>query len=342
MVTIFSSAGESIARNCHVVLEMAMNDPEDERRLAGEELAAHVGERVDVALASLLGRSRSRAQALLKSGAVRLEAASTPVEASYKLRSADVLVLRPEKADEDNDAIASPRGEAIALDILYEDDALLALNKQPGLVVHPAAGHRTGTLVNALVHHLGAKLAPRSGAERAGLVHRLDKDTSGVILIAKSDAAHEKLAAAFAGREVRKFYRALCWGKFRRQTGSLRESIGRHRVHRQKMTVLKTGGRAAHTDYRVLAQGTAGAEVECELHTGRTHQIRVHLAHLGHPVWGDAVYGRPHPLAGGFEPKRQMLHAARIEIAHPLTGKPFRVEAPLPADYVESRRRLLA
>jgi 23S rRNA pseudouridine1911/1915/1917 synthase len=342
MVTILSSAGESIAGNCHVVVEMAMNDTEDEQRWGGEELATHVGERVDVALAVLLGRSRSRVQMLLKAGAVRLEAAAAPIEASYKLRLADVLVVRPGNPGRDDDDTESPRGEAIALDILYEDDALLALNKQPRLVVHPAAGHRTGTLVNALVHHLGVQSVTRGGAGRAGLVHRLDKDTSGVILIAKSDAAHEKLAAAFAGREVRKFYRALCWGTFRRQTGSLRESIGRHRVHRQKMTVLKTGGRAAHTDYRVLTQGTAGAEVECELHTGRTHQIRVHLAHLSHPVWGDAVYGRLHPLADGFEPKRQMLHAARIEIAHPLTGKPLRVEAPLPADYVESRKRLLA
>jgi 23S rRNA pseudouridine1911/1915/1917 synthase len=215
------------------------------------------------------------------------------------------------------------------------------VNTQPGLVVHPAAGHRSGTLVNALVHHLGAGLASRGGAQRLGLVHRLDKDTSGVILIAKTDLAHEKLAAAFASREVRKIYRALCWGMFRRRSGSLREAIGRHRVHRQKMAVLKMGGREARTDYRVLAQGQLGAEVECELHTGRTHQIRVHLAHLGHPIWGDQVYGRTHILGDDFAPARQMLHAARIEIAHPITGKTLRVEAPLPVDYVESSARLL-
>ena len=310
-------------------------------RFSREDLAPHVGGRVDVALATLLGQSRSRAQALLKAEAVRLESDPSPVEASYRLRAADILLVcrRPEFPADPGEP---PRGEAIALEILYEDDALLALNKQAGLVVHPAAGHRSGTLVNALVHHLGARLAARGGTDRLGLVHRLDKDTSGVILIAKTDAAHERLAAAFAGREVRKFYRALCWGRFRRPSGSLRESIGRHRVHRQKMTVLKTGGRAAHTDYRVLAKSAHGAEVECELHTGRTHQIRVHLAHLGHPIWGDQVYGRPHPLADGFEPARQMLHAARIEVAHPLTGQTLRVEAPLPADYVESRERLLA
>jgi 23S rRNA pseudouridine1911/1915/1917 synthase len=320
---------------------MAINDEAMEVRFSREDLAPHVGGRVDVALAALLGRSRSRAQALLKTGAVRLEAASAIVEASYQLRPADVLLVRRDRevqADPDE----APQGEAIALEILYEDEALLALNKQPGLVVHPAAGHRSGTLVNALVHHLGARLASRGGTDRLGLVHRLDKDTSGVILIAKTDAAHEQLASAFAEREVRKFYRALCWGRFRRQSGSLRESIGRHRVHRQKMTVLKSGGRAAHTDYRLVTQGRNGAEVECELHTGRTHQIRVHLAHLGHPIWGDPVYGRPHPLADGFEPVRQMLHAVRIEVAHPLTGRALRVDAPLPTDYVESRGRLLA
>jgi 23S rRNA pseudouridine1911/1915/1917 synthase len=129
---------------------------------------------------------------------------------------------------------------------------------------------------------------------------------------------------------------------FRRATGELRQPIGRHRVHRQKMTVLKTGGREAHTDYRVLTQGRYGAEVECVLHTGRTHQIRVHLAHLLHPIWGDLIYGRPHPLADGFQPGRQMLHAALLEIAHPLTGQPLRLEASLPADYRAAREKLMA
>ena len=316
-----------------------MNEDVSKLRFSAEELAPRVGQRLDVALAALLDLSRTRAQALLKAGGVHLESGTAPAEASYKLRAGDALVIRrPDAVPAKENA---PLGEDIALEILYEDEALLALNKQPGLVVHPAAGHRSGTLVNALVHHLGDRLAARGGSERLGLVHRLDKDTSGVILIAKTDAAHEKLAAAFAGRAVGKFYRALCWGTFRRGSGSLRDAIGRHRVHRQKMTVLKTGGRAAHTDYRVLTQGAHGAEVECELHTGRTHQIRVHLAHLGHPVWGDQVYGRAHLLGDGFAPARQMLHAARIEVAHPLTGRPLRVEAPLPADYAEARKRLL-
>jgi 23S rRNA pseudouridine1911/1915/1917 synthase len=234
-------------------------------------------------------------------------------------------------------------GEAIPLEIIYEDDALLALNKQPGLVVHPAAGHWSGTLVNALIHHCGARLAGRGGPERLGIVHRLDKDTSGVILIAKTDQAHERLSEAFARREVKKIYRALCRGVFRRASGECRGAIGRHPVHRQKMAVPKNPerGRAAWTDYRVLKQGRLGAEVECLLHTGRTHQIRVHLSHLGHPIWGDTLYGRRAPV-DGFYPARQMLHAARIEIAHPLTGKPLRLEAPLPEDYAAGRAILLS
>ncbi len=307
--------------------------------LEGEEARAHVGQRLDVIVAAVLGRSRNHAQSLLRQGCVELDPSRGRVQGSSRLKAGDRLIIRAparEPAPENE-----PAGEAIPLDIVYEDEALLALNKPPGLVVHPAVGHRTGTLVNALVHHRGAQLARRGGGERAGLVHRLDKDTSGLMLIAKTEEAHEKLGKAFAEREVRKFYRALCWGVFRRASGECREAIGRHRVHRQKMTVLKTGGRAAHTDYRVLAQGALGAEVECLLHTGRTHQIRVHLAHLRHPIWGDHVYGRPHALADGFEPARQMLHAARLEIAHPVTGRALQLEAPLPADYAAARARLL-
>jgi 23S rRNA pseudouridine1911/1915/1917 synthase len=271
---------------------------------------------------------------------VDIQPASAKAEPSYRLRAGDSLTVRPGPV---TPVAANLTGEAIPLNIIYEDDALIALNKQPGLVVHPAAGHWSGTLVNALIHHCGAQLAGRGGQERLGIVHRLDKDTSGLMLIAKTDEVHERLARAFAQREVKKTYRALCWGVFRRASGECRGAIGRHPVHRKKMAVLKNvgRGRAAWTDYRVLQQAKAGAEVECLLHTGRTHQIRVHLGHLGNPVWGDSVYGSPHPLADGFSPPRQMLHAALLEIAHPLTGKPLRLEAPLPEDYVASRARLL-
>jgi 23S rRNA pseudouridine1911/1915/1917 synthase len=315
-----------------------MNSSAPSLVIAGEKMRAFAGQRLDVVVASILERSRNHAQSLLRRGLVELHPHGEKAEPSYRIRPGDTLAIHPESEPAPAN---EPAGEAIPLEIVYEDDALLALNKQPGLVVHPAAGHRTGTLVNALVHHRGQGLARRAGGERLGLVHRLDKDTSGLLLIAKTDLVHERLTAAFAAREVRKFYRALCWGAFRRASGECLGAIGRHRVHRQKMMVLKTGGRASHTDYRVLAQGGSGAEVECLLHTGRTHQIRVHLAHLLHPVWGDLVYGRHRPLADGFEPARQMLHAARLEILHPVTGRPLKLEAPLPGDYLESRKRLL-
>jgi 23S rRNA pseudouridine1911/1915/1917 synthase len=317
-----------------------MNSDDKTVSIGADELAAHAGRRLDAFLAERLGRSRMHAQSLLKRGLVKLDPHPEKVRASHRLRAGDSLTIAeaPEEPSE-----GAPVGEAIPLRILFEDDWLLALDKPPGIVVHPSAGHRTGTIVNALVHHLGGHLAQRGGMNRPGLVHRLDKDTSGVLIIAKSDAAHEQLARAFAQREARKVYRALCWGKFRRLSGECREAIGRHPIHRQKMAVAKAEGRgrASWTDYRVRQAGAQGTEVECVLHTGRTHQIRVHLAHLGHPVWGDLVYGRAHPLKDGFTPARQMLHAELLEIAHPQTDKLLRLEAKLPDDFVEARRRIL-
>jgi 23S rRNA pseudouridine1911/1915/1917 synthase len=306
--------------------------------LSDEKMRPFVGQRLDVFLAAALQRSRTHVQALLKERLIHLQPASAKAQSSYRLRAGDTVMVgsRPEMPVE-----AQPSGEAIPLEIIYEDDALLAINKQPGLVVHPAAGHWSGTLVNALIHHCGSHLAGRGGEQRLGIVHRLDKDTSGLMLVAKTDEAHERLAHAFAEREVKKVYRALCWGVFRRASGELRGAIGRHPVHRKKMAVPKDAerGRAAWTDYRVLKQGRHGAEVECVLHTGRTHQIRVHLSHLGDPIWGDTLYGRRAPVSE-FYPARQMLHAARIEIAHPLTDKPLLLEAPLPEDYSVAREIL--
>jgi len=305
-----------------------------------EEVRPFVGQRLDVFLAAVLQRSRTQVQSLLKQGLVYLQPAAAKAQASYRLRAGDTVTVEPSPIAPVD---AEPSGEAIPLDIIYEDSALIALNKQPGLVVHPAVGHWSGTLVNALIHHCGAQLAGRGGQERLGIVHRLDKDTSGLMLVAKTDEVHERLAAAFAAREVKKTYRALCLGVFRRASGECRGAIGRHAVHRKKMHVPKNPekGRAAWTDYRVLKQSKLGAEVECLLHTGRTHQIRVHLSHLGHPIWGDTLYGKRTPI-NDFYPARQMLHAARIEIAHPLTGKPLRLEAPLPEDYAASRALLLS
>jgi len=345
--------GFSIREKCHVWVQIAivetMKTFSDTRSISEEEVRRHVGERLDVFLAAILQRSRTQVQALLKQGLVHLipggsdsvptHSAPAKGNASYRLRAGDTVTVDPSPVAPIE---AEPSGEDIPLDIIYEDDALLALNKQPGLVVHPAAGHWSGTLVNALIHHCGAQLAGRGGQERLGIVHRLDKDTSGLMLIAKTDEAHEKLGEAFARREVKKIYRALCWGVFRRASGECRGAIGRHPVHRKKMAVPKNPerGRTAWTDYRVLQQGKLGAEVECVLHTGRTHQIRVHLSHLGHPIWGDTLYGRRAPV-DGFYPARQMLHAARIEIAHPLTGKLLKLEANLPEDYAAARDLLL-
>jgi 23S rRNA pseudouridine1911/1915/1917 synthase len=305
-----------------------------------DETASHRGERLDVFLAAKLGRSRSQVQALLKRGGVTMEPASARSEASYRLRAGDGVTVEPEPEAARGPELA---GEAIPLEILYEDDAMLALNKQPGLVVHPAAGNWSGTLVNALIHHRGAQLAGRGGAERLGIVHRLDKDTSGVILIAKTDEAHEKLSRAFAERAMRKFYRALCRGVFRKASGEIRGPIGRDPRNRKKMAVIKNEHRSrdAWTDYRVLGQGKLGAEVECLLHTGRTHQIRAHLAHLGHPILGDALYGRARGTANEIPSARQMLHAARIELAHPITGASLKIEAPFPADFSAARKALI-
>jgi len=304
-----------------------------------EKGTAHAGQRLDVVVAAMLHRSRTQAQAAIKLGRVQLAPASAKSEASYRLREGDSVTIDPEA---EKPAAPSLSGEAIPLEILYEDDAMLALNKQPGLVVHPAVGNWSGTLVNALIHHRGAQLAGRGGAERLGIVHRLDKDTSGVILIAKTDEAHEKLSRAFADRAMKKFYRALCRGVFRKASGEIREPIGRHPRDRKKMAVIKNEhrSRSAWTDYRVLGQGKYDTEVECLLHTGRTHQIRVHLAFLGHPIWGDTVYGRTQGAANDLNPPRQMLHAARIELAHPITGNPLKIEAPLPADYLKCREAL--
>jgi len=307
--------------------------------LSEEAIAPFIGQRLDVSIAAALGRSRSHVQTLLKQELVQVSPVPPKLNASYHLRKGDSITIQ---AIAETSIDAEPTGEAIPLDILFEDEVLIAINKQPGLVVHPAAGHWSGTLVNALIHYRGAQLDQLGGLERVGIVHRLDKDTSGLMLIAKTNEAHEKLAESFAQREVKKLYQALCWGIFRRTSGECRGPIGRHPQQRKKMAVLKNAGRGrtAWTDYRVMKQGKQGAEVECTLHTGRTHQIRVHLSHLGHPIWGDTLYGQKHPLADGAYPPRQMLHAAHLEIAHPMTGKPLSFDAPLPEDYLAYRKRL--
>jgi 23S rRNA pseudouridine1911/1915/1917 synthase len=229
---------------------------------------------------------------------------------------------------EEPEVVASTmEGEDIALEILFEDEDLIVLNKPPGLVVHPGPGHSGGTLVNALLHHCGG-LSAIGGEERPGIVHRLDKETSGCIVAAKNDFTHQSLAMQFSERHVRKVYLALARGHVARRAGSITAPIGRHRVNRQKMAVDTRGeGREAHTDWRVLGELACGTLVECTLHTGRTHQIRVHLKYLGNPILGDELYGQ----RGNFT--RQMLHAWKLGFAHPRDGRALDFVAPVPEDF---------
>jgi 23S rRNA pseudouridine1911/1915/1917 synthase len=282
------------------------------------------GVRLDQFLAARVpALSRSRIQELIKSGHVQLNGRAT--KASARLRRGDALDL-----NEPPPTPATTQAEDIALDVLFEDDDLIVLNKPPGMVVHPAAGNWQGTLVNALLHHCRS-LSGIGGEQRPGIVHRLDKDTSGCLVVAKNDATHQALTRQFAGREVTKIYLALAVGKFRSATGIIEGAIGRHPVQRKKMTVLTNGrGRVATTSYRVLRELAAGTLVECTLHSGRTHQIRVHLKHLGHPLLGDEVYGK----RAGFP--RQMLHAWKLGFVHPRSGERVTFLSPIPPDFVEA------
>lgn len=291
---------------------------ETELRIAPEQ----AGMRLDLFLAAQLpSLSRSRVQALIKSGEVTLNSAG--VKPRAKLRTGDRVLVRQAAPEP-----VSTEAEDIPLDVLFEDEELIVINKAPGIVVHPAAGNWEGTLVNALLHHC-AGLSGIGGELRPGIVHRLDKETSGCLVAAKSDAAHHALARQFAGRTVTKVYLALAAGRLTRRSGAIEAPIGRHPVHRKRMTVLAAGrGRAARTDYRVLAEIDGDSLVECTLHTGRTHQVRVHLKHLGHPLLGDEVYGR----RGAFP--RHMLHAWKLGFAHPGSGAPLLFQAPVPADFV--------
>src|SRR6266480_3582407 len=218
--------------------------------------------------------------------------------------------------------------EAIPLEILFEDDDLIVINKSPGLVVHPGAGHREHTLVNALLNHC-ATLSGIGGKERPGIVHRLDKETSGCLVVAKNDATHRDLSKQFAARTVEKIYLALVIGKLPKTAGGIEETIGRHPVHRKRMSAATLRGRAAKTEYRVLRSSDRASLIECRLHSGRTHQIRVHLHHLRHPVLGDKVYAPR--LAWDFP--RQMLHAWKLGFRHPRTEEWKSFEAPLPDDF---------
>lgn len=306
------------------------------------------GARLDKVLASHLpALSRSRLKDLALAGAVAVNGVAA-ADPARKMRVGETITLTVPPA-----APAEPEGENIPLVIVHEDDDLIVIDKPAGLVVHPSAGHETGTLVNALIHHCGKSLSGINGVMRPGIVHRLDKDTSGLLVVAKNDRAHKALADQFAdhGRSgpLERRYLALCWGVPRHPQGTVDAAIGRSTVNREKMAVVaEDKGRFAITHYRVLetlpgADGKPVASlVECMLETGRTHQIRVHMAHLGHPLLGDETYG------AGFRTKtnlltpaardaleklgRQALHAAELGFEHAGSGEFLSFESDMPAD----------
>ncbi|MER8483236.1 RluA family pseudouridine synthase [Mesorhizobium sp. M1322] len=312
------------------------------------------GQRLDQWLAGKLGpdMSRSRVQMLIRQGAVKI--GGQPVnETKRKMAAGDrVSVDMPEPEP------AEPQGENIPLDVLYEDNELIVINKPPGLVVHPGAGNWTGTLVNALIHHCGDSLSGIGGVRRPGIVHRLDKETSGVMVVAKTDRAHKSLSEAFADHgltgDLKRAYLALVWGIPMRPTGTVDEPLGRaaDRVRRAVVPEGRDDARHAVTHFTVIERfGEQQKEfamaslVECRLETGRTHQIRVHMAHIGHPVVGDPDYGQafrtkanrlPEPLKGRVKAfPRQALHARLLEFRHPTAHLTMRFEAPVPRDMEE-------
>ncbi len=279
------------------------------------------GERADVFLSrSVPELTRSAAQRLLEQGAVLLDGRA--VKKNDRLSPGAELSLTlpdPEPVD--------ARPQDIPLDVIYEDGDVIVVNKPVGLVVHPAPGHPDGTLVNALLYHCGTSLSGINGQLRPGIVHRIDRDTSGLIIAAKHDRAHLALAAQLQDHSLARTYEAVAVGSLREDGGTVSAPIGRHPVDRKRMAVDPKNGREAVTHWSVLARYPGYTHVECRLETGRTHQIRVHLASIGHPLLGDTVYGAKKPVPGLAG---QCLHARRLRFIHPSTGEPVELECPLP------------
>lgn len=288
----------------------------------------HAGRRLDQSLAELLPEfSRSRLAAWIDAGRVRVD--DGPASRKQKVWGGEAVAVEPEALPEET----SHRAEAMDLDIVYEDGDILVINKPAGLVTHPGAGNWEGTLLNALLHHT----PQAAGLPRAGIVHRLDKDTSGLMVVAKTLEAQTQLVRDLQARTVKRVYWAVAKGVFDRPSGDVEAPIGRHPTQRTKMAVVaedRPTGKPALTHWTVLEQYEQYAWVECRLATGRTHQIRVHLAHIGHPLVGDSVYGGRN-WAGQLPFHRQALHAVRLGLAHPRTGQIMEWEALPPADFQE-------
>jgi len=290
-----------------------------------------VGCRIDVFIADNIEElSRSGVQRLIEEGHVRLNGAA--VKANYKLREKDIIDVEIPEAK-----TVEILPENIPLDILYEDKDVIIVNKPQGMVVHPAPGHTSGTLVNALMYHCGDELSGINGEKRPGIVHRIDKDTSGVLMIAKNDVAHQSLAEQLAEHSITRKYNAIVFNGFQEDEGTVDQPIGRNPLDRKKMAVTQKHSRRAVTHYRVLERMGNFTFIEAQLETGRTHQIRVHLTFIGHPLLGDTVYG---PKKQPFHLEGQALHARVLGFVHPSTGQYMEFEAPLPENYEKLLMRL--
>ena len=297
---------------------------------AGEE---HVGQRLDAFLAAAFSLSRSAAERLIEQGRVTLSFGEP--NKKYRLKGGEEIELRlPDLAP----AEATPQD--IPLDIVYEDEDIVVVNKPSGMVVHPAAGNPDGTLVNALLHHCKGSLSGIGGVERPGIVHRIDKDTAGLLVVAKNDAAHLALSEQLKTHTVSRVYEAIAIGNFKEDRGTVNAPIGRHPVHRKQMAIVRREGegREAITHYEVLGRFGQMTHIRCRLETGRTHQIRVHMASLGHPLLGDPVYGGD---GTRFEAKHrtlikgQCLFAGELSLIHPSKGEQMTFRAPIPPEFKE-------
>ena len=290
-----------------------------------------VGTRIDVFLAeNMEDLSRSGVQKLIDEGMITLNGGKT--KANYKLREKDVIDVTVPEVKE-----VEILPEDIPLDILYEDEDVIVVNKPQGMVVHPAPGHTSGTLVNALMFHCGDDLSGINGEKRPGIVHRIDKDTSGVLMIAKNDMAHQSLAAQLAEHSITRKYNAVVYNGFNEDEGTVNEPIGRNPQDRKKMAVTQKHSRHAVTHYRVIERMEKFTLIEAQLETGRTHQIRVHMTYIGHPLLGDPVYG---PKKQPINLEGQALHARVLGFIHPRTGEYMEFEAPLPPHFEALLERL--
>ena len=295
-------------------------------------IAQESADRIDALLAQNVPElTRSAAQRLLEAGAVNVD--GRIVKKNHKCSAGERIELSLPETQE-----TELRPQDIPLDIVYEDEDVVVVNKPRGMVVHPAPGHPDATLVNALMYHCGDSLSGIGGEKRPGIVHRIDKDTSGLLIAAKNDTAHLHLSAQLSDRSLSRVYEAVVRGNFREDSGTVDAPIGRHPTDRKKMAVTDKNSRAAVTHWEVIARYRGYTHIRCRLETGRTHQIRVHMAHIGHPLLGDQVYGAPSPDKGL---EGQCLHARELKFIHPRSGEPVHIKTELPPYFLDVLNKLV-